>query len=100
MPHPRHPKIAQNPPRLAPRNAAIVNLRGARIAVHLGQLELGLGTGSLGESRVPDDVAQGLSLLPAFQLSPLLARDRKGEYGRYIPLRFILLEDFPDGKWA
>ena len=59
--HPCNSEISENTPRNPSCHTSVLNLRRARVGVHLRELKLGLGTGTLGEGGVADDVAERLS---------------------------------------
>lgn len=59
-PYSCHLKVAQDTSSLAAHDASVPDLRGARIAVHLGELQLGLGAHARRERRVADDVSERL----------------------------------------
>lgn len=56
----RQLEIPEDTTRLASHDASVADLCRTGVAVHLRQLQLGLGAGSGGELRVADDVAQRL----------------------------------------
>lgn len=58
--YPRHLEIPQDTPTLPTQYAPVPDLRRPRVAVHLRQLQLGLGPRPRGQRRVADDVAQRL----------------------------------------
>jgi hypothetical protein len=59
--HSSHPKIAKNTSALATHYAPVLDLGEACVAVHLRELELGLGAHALRERGIADDVAERLS---------------------------------------
>lgn len=61
-PYPRHLEVPEDTPSLSSEQAPVPDLGRVRVAVHLRELELGLGAHARGERGVPDDVAEGLSV--------------------------------------
>jgi len=61
--HTTHPKLSENPPRLASLNTPIPNLRRPCIAMHLTEFQLCLGACTLWELGVADEVAEALSMM-------------------------------------
>lgn len=55
-------KGAEHTPRDAALDAAVLDLRGPRVAVHLAQLQRGAVADRLWQRRVADQVAEGLSI--------------------------------------
>jgi hypothetical protein len=58
--YPSKPEVAEDTTALAAHYAPVLDLCEACVAVHLGELELGLGADSLRERGVADDVPEGL----------------------------------------
>lgn len=59
--HPAHLEIAKDTARPSSHYATVADLGRPGVGVHLGELQLRLGSYSGSEGRVPDDVAEGLS---------------------------------------
>ena len=57
-----HPEVTEDTPASTSHNTSVLDLGEARVAVHLGKLELGLGANSLRERGISDYVAEGLSI--------------------------------------
>ena len=62
IPYSSHPEVAKDTSAFASHYTPVLDLCVACVAVHLGELELGLGTGTLGEGGVADDVAESLTI--------------------------------------
>lgn len=61
------------------RHTSVLDLRWTGVGVHLRQLQLGLGTDSLGETGVADHVAKRLSVGHSSQiLDPRIVAGRAG----------------------
>lgn len=61
-PYPSHPEIGKDTSSLAPHYTSILRLGRPCVAVHLGELQLRLGAGSLRQRGVADNVSKGLPL--------------------------------------
>ena len=59
-----HSKVLEYPSTLTTFYTPIIYLRRPSVAVHLRELQLRGGSRSLGESGIPDDVAESLSARP------------------------------------
>lgn len=59
--HSGHLERSQHTAPLASHDAAVANLRRSGVAVHLRELQLGSGSHSGRQGRVPDHVSEGLS---------------------------------------
>ena len=62
--HPGNLEVSENTTRYITSNTPVLDLRGSRVAVHLGELELCLRACTEREGSIPDDVAEGLSRYP------------------------------------
>ena len=82
------PEVAEDTTALAAHYAPVLDLCEARVAVHLGKLELGLGADSLRECGVADDVSEGLSVQSS-------ALKRHMQIQRRIPFWLILAVSLP-----
>jgi len=58
------PEVAEDTTALPAHDASVLDLREPGVAVHLRELKLRLGTYSLRQRGVADDVAEGLSRAP------------------------------------
>ena len=72
--HPSAAKVAENAAPFAAHNAPVFDLGEARVAVHLHELELGLGAHALGEGRVADNVSERLSVATTWSNRPSALR--------------------------
>ena len=59
--HSPHSEVAKDTSSLATHYTPVLDLREARVAVHLRELELGLGAHALRECGVADNVSERLS---------------------------------------
>jgi hypothetical protein len=57
-----HPEITENTSASASHYTPVLDLREARVAVHLGELELGLRTDTLRKCGIADNVSECLSV--------------------------------------
>lgn len=60
VPYPRHLEVSEDTTRSTSHNTTVADLRRTGVAVHLRELELGLGADSRWQRRVSDHVAKGL----------------------------------------
>lgn len=60
--HPAKSEGPDNTSRFTTSDAAVLDLGRSGVAVHLGELQLGLGADTLGESGVADGVSQSLAI--------------------------------------
>lgn len=58
--YPTQSKVAHDTPSSASHDTSVLDLGRTSVGVHLGKLELGLGTDTRGQRRVADDVAESL----------------------------------------
>lgn len=99
-----HSEVAHNTSALASHYTSVLELGGAGVGVHLGELELCLGTDTLRQCSVADHVAQSLSgretesALQSGQLDARCDAALAGSCG--VPLRLKLGEDLALGVVA
>jgi hypothetical protein len=61
VPYSCDPEVPENTPCHTSCYASVLDLCGAGVGVHLGELQLSLGADTLGQRSVADDVTEGLS---------------------------------------
>lgn len=95
--HSSNSKVPDDTPSNSTCYTSVLDLRRPRVGVHLGKLELSLGTGTLGKGSVANDVAESLTMLARKQLAssiPIILKDNMlwfcGE-NKDIPLGLVLL---------
>jgi len=98
--YPSHPEVSENTSSLSTHHAPVPDLRWSCVAVHLGELELGLRACALGEGSIANHVAERLpeqktrvSVSIAMMLRWSSLGAAKG--GTKVPFRLILLKHLP-----
>jgi len=79
---PRHPEFSKNTSGLATLYTSVPDLRRPRVGVHGGQFQLSGGARALGEGRVADEVAEGLSVEGGVRLVETLGEGWVGGWVR------------------
>lgn len=84
-----HTEVAENTTAFTTGDTPVDDLRGAGVAVHLSELELGLRAGALREGGVADDVSECLSVFSSISHPCMPILEVRGEE--------VLLGDCSDG---